>query len=188
MALNIYAGSSYPVGSTLYTDGNVTFGYQAVTPVNLAGGNPINVTLAYNAANQTLSEQLVEQNTSNSFSTTYTGVNLSSDLGGATGYVGFTGGSGGSTATQEISNFTFIEQAYQNGVTVSGTSSISVPAGASASLNGVISGGGSLTTEGGGTLILYGDNTYSGGTTISSGTLEVANGGSLGYVSASGRR
>jgi autotransporter-associated beta strand protein len=43
-----------------------------------------------------------------------------------------------------------------------------------------ISGSGSVTIEGGGTVTLSGANTYSGGTTISAGTLQVENGGSLG--------
>ena len=42
---------------------------------------------------------------------------------------------------------------------------------------GTLSGTGSLTQEGGGTLILTGTNTYSGGTTIGSGTLQIGSGG-----------
>lgn len=43
--------------------------------------------------------------------------------------------------------------------------------------NNLISGTGSLLQSGAGTLILAGTNSYSGGTTISSGTLQVGNGG-----------
>jgi autotransporter-associated beta strand protein len=50
-------------------------------------------------------------------------------------------------------------------------------------LTGTISGSsGSLTQEGGGTLILAANNTYGGGTTISSGTLQIGNGGATGSV------
>ena len=42
----------------------------------------------------------------------------------------------------------------------------------------IISGSGSLTQTGAGILTLLGSNTYSGGTTISAGTLQVGNGGS----------
>jgi autotransporter-associated beta strand protein len=45
---------------------------------------------------------------------------------------------------------------------------------------GVISGTGALAQAGSGTLILTGNNTYTGGTTISTGTLQVGNGGTTG--------
>ena len=52
---------------------------------------------------------------------------------------------------------------------------------------GTIGGTGSLTADGGGTVILPGNNTYSGGTTIANGsTLQVGNGGATGQLIASG--
>ncbi|MBB4954473.1 outer membrane autotransporter protein [Agrobacterium vitis] len=45
-----------------------------------------------------------------------------------------------------------------------------------------ISGTGSLTKIGSGTLILTGDNTYSGGTLISEGTLQIGDGGTTGSI------
>ena len=47
---------------------------------------------------------------------------------------------------------------------------------------GVISGTGSLTQAGTGTLTLSGTNSYTGGTTISSGTLQIGNGGTSGSI------
>jgi fibronectin-binding autotransporter adhesin len=47
---------------------------------------------------------------------------------------------------------------------------------------GVISGTGSLTQLGAGTLTLTGANTYTGGTTISAGTLQIGNGGTAGSI------
>ncbi|HVJ02212.1 MAG TPA: autotransporter-associated beta strand repeat-containing protein, partial [Sphingomonas sp.] len=49
-------------------------------------------------------------------------------------------------------------------------------------LFGRISGTGSLEQAGGGTTILTADNTYTGGTTISAGTLQIGNGGTTGHV------
>ncbi|HXJ73435.1 MAG TPA: autotransporter-associated beta strand repeat-containing protein, partial [Candidatus Dormibacteraeota bacterium] len=48
--------------------------------------------------------------------------------------------------------------------------------------NGVISGSGSLTLDGTGTVVLPGNNTYSGGTTINAGTLQIGTGGATGQL------
>ncbi len=69
-----------------------------------------------------------------------------------------------------------------------GTGAVSIGAGASLVFNrsdaitaaNAISGAGSLRKLGAGTLILTGANSYSGGTTISGGSLEIRNAGALG--------
>ncbi|MDH6182858.1 autotransporter domain-containing protein [Polaromonas sp. CG_23.6] len=48
--------------------------------------------------------------------------------------------------------------------------------------NGVMSGPGKLTKAGQGTAIFTADNTYTGGTTITAGTLELGNGGTIGSI------
>ena len=52
----------------------------------------------------------------------------------------------------------------------------------SASFGGSVSGSGSLVQLGAGNLTLTGDNTYSGGTTISNGSLQLGNGGTSGSI------
>jgi fibronectin-binding autotransporter adhesin len=47
---------------------------------------------------------------------------------------------------------------------------------------GIVEGVGSLTKAGAGTLTLTGSNTYSGGTTIAAGTLQLGNGGTTGAI------
>jgi outer membrane autotransporter protein len=49
-------------------------------------------------------------------------------------------------------------------------------------VSGPISGPGALTKQGVATLTLTGNNTYSGGTTISAGTLQIGNGGTSGSI------
>jgi len=50
-------------------------------------------------------------------------------------------------------------------------------------IGGVISGSGALSVVGGGALVLTNAETYSGGTTIGPGTLQLGNGGSTGWLS-----
>ncbi|MFT8587074.1 autotransporter domain-containing protein, partial [Acetobacter papayae] len=52
-------------------------------------------------------------------------------------------------------------------------------------LSGVIDGTGSLTQAGTGTTVLSADNTYTGATTITQGTLQLGNGGTTGSVASS---
>ncbi|MGX5776916.1 autotransporter-associated beta strand repeat-containing protein [Methylorubrum zatmanii] len=57
-----------------------------------------------------------------------------------------------------------------------------VSGGGSATIASVLRGGQRLEKIGGGTLVLSGDNTYSGGTTVTAGTLQVGNGGTSGTI------
>ena len=64
-----------------------------------------------------------------------------------------------------------------NTLTLAGaTPTISMASGISATISSVIAGTAGLTKAGLGTLILTGANTYTGGTTISAGTLQIGNG------------
>ena len=102
--LNIYSGDPGGVGSAFTTGGTLS-AYASTSPVNLASGDPIQVTLSYDGSN--LVENLVDQTNAQKYSTTYAGVNLAAATGGTSAYVGFTGATGGLFAIQTISNFVF---------------------------------------------------------------------------------
>ncbi|MDQ0305444.1 autotransporter-associated beta strand protein, partial [Ancylobacter polymorphus] len=59
------------------------------------------------------------------------------------------------------------------GVTLSGGGTFSTDSATTLTLSGVLTGDGGLTKTGAGTLILSGTNDYTGGTTVSAGTLQV---------------
>ncbi len=61
-----------------------------------------------------------------------------------------------------------------------GGGTLTTAAGGTARLTGVFSGTGALTIDGTGTLALSGANTYGGGTTVSSGTLDISGPSALG--------
>uniref|UniRef100_UPI00197E0F2B autotransporter outer membrane beta-barrel domain-containing protein n=1 Tax=Burkholderia sp. Ac-20379 TaxID=2703900 RepID=UPI00197E0F2B len=61
-----------------------------------------------------------------------------------------------------------------------GTGGLTVDGGGN--YGGTLTGAGSLTKNGGDTLTLTGENTYSGGTTIGGGTLQIGNGGTTGSI------
>ena len=70
------------------------------------------------------------------------------------------------------------------GVDLNSSSTIQVDNTAGATLSGTIFDSGQLTKAGAGTLILTGSNTYSGGTVINSGTLQIGSGGTSGSFGA----
>jgi hypothetical protein len=51
---------------------------------------------------------ITDETNEDQFSITFSNVNIPSTIGGNTGYVGFTGGTGGSTAIQEVIGFSFV--------------------------------------------------------------------------------
>ncbi|HZV05402.1 MAG TPA: autotransporter outer membrane beta-barrel domain-containing protein, partial [Gemmataceae bacterium] len=72
-----------------------------------------------------------------------------------------------------------------NPISIAGTGNFTPPAGATDTLTGAISDGasaGALNMSGAGTLVLTAANTYSGGTTIGPGTLQLGDGGASGSI------
>lgn len=99
---NIYSPNG--VGMALRTNGQTGSPYSTTGSVNLAGGDPIGVSLAYNGT--TLSMTLTDAVTHATF-TTNALMNIPGALGTNAAYVGVTGADGGISSTQVISNFQF---------------------------------------------------------------------------------
>ncbi|MEL7690744.1 autotransporter-associated beta strand repeat-containing protein [Citromicrobium bathyomarinum] len=86
----------------------------------------------------------------------------------------------GSLTAADGTRLTFNNPAnLANDVTLNGDLGVGVYL-SGGTLSGIISGSGSLTNESSGTLTLSGDNTYEGGTFLTSGGLRLANDGALG--------
>ena len=102
--INIYSGHTQ--GASYATNGS-TGNYTSTGSVVVQSGDPIDVTLSYSATAATLTAVLTDATTGATFTQTYTGINLATQLGGSTAFVGFTGADGGVSSIQTISNFNF---------------------------------------------------------------------------------
>ena len=80
--------------------------YHTTGGVNFNSGDPISVALVYDAATTTLTETDFDTVTAATFTTSYTD-DIAGNLGTNVAFIGFTGGTGGSNSTQQISNFSF---------------------------------------------------------------------------------
>jgi hypothetical protein len=106
VVLDIYSNDGAG-GAGFQVATNGTMGtFQSASPVGLNTGHPIEVGLVYNPQTQLLDVTLVDSVTGNVF-TTQQSVNLAQIVGGNSAILGFTGGDGGTTATQTIANFQF---------------------------------------------------------------------------------
>jgi hypothetical protein len=109
--LNGNAGEG-PNSTGLFTDGGAPVGTGSVdlsgTGIDLHSGDPIRADLAYDG--QTLHVTLTDTVTGAMASQAY-GVDLIALVGSGTGYVGFTGGTGSQTATQDVLAWTFTNDA-----------------------------------------------------------------------------
>ncbi|MCX7262440.1 MAG: autotransporter-associated beta strand repeat-containing protein, partial [Burkholderiales bacterium] len=92
----------------------------------------------------------------------------------------FTGGTTVSAGTLEIGNGTTGGTSFTGNIVNSGVVNFNLSAATTIAYSNIISGTGSLTKLGAGTLSLSGANTYSGGTTFSAGTLKAGSATALG--------
>jgi hypothetical protein len=103
LEFNIYANNG--VGFAVRTNGLTGKPYDSAAPVNLASGDPINVTLVYE--NGALSITMTDAVAQASFATNVD-LDIPAAVGGTTAYVGFSGGDGSVASTQQVSDFTFV--------------------------------------------------------------------------------
>ncbi len=73
--------------------------------------------------------------------------------------------------------------AFTLGSNIALTGAAEIETGVNLTVPGAVDGAGSLTKIGGSSLILTGDATHSGGTTVSTGTLQIGSGGTSGSIS-----
>jgi hypothetical protein len=84
--------------------GGLLGGDVTVPNINFASGDPIKVTLIYNGT--TLTENILDTVTGATFTHDYL-VNIAQIVGGNTAYAGFTAGTGGDTAVQDVQSWTY---------------------------------------------------------------------------------
>ena len=105
---DLYNNAGEGVDSTgLYVNGAVPYVPaldMTASGVNLHSGDVFNVHMVYDGT--TLTMQITDATTQQSFVTSWP-INIPATVGGTTAYVGFTGGTGGSTATQSILSWSF---------------------------------------------------------------------------------
>ena len=95
--MNIYtAAAPHIVGTNLVNSAtNPGVGvYNATGAVNFAGGDPIQVTLAYDPTTNTITETDTDTTTNGVYTTQYPGQNVAGILSSDSAYIGFTGGTG----------------------------------------------------------------------------------------------
>jgi hypothetical protein len=96
------------VGVALGIDGNQDGSYQSLSSVNLTNSDPKAITIEYDSAAQTMTVMVTDTTTHASATPiVFDNVNLGDILESSDAYVGFTGGDGSATSTQQFSNYTF---------------------------------------------------------------------------------
>jgi len=111
LELNLYTGNNEKVGYLMQTNGltgtySTNGSYLAPGKVAINSGDPITITLTY--ANSQLLLSFTDSVAQTSFSTNLYVGDLPQRLGTNAAYVGFTGGDGGASSLQTISNFSFV--------------------------------------------------------------------------------
>jgi hypothetical protein len=105
---DLYSNSGEGADSTgFYTNGaapTVPALNMTASGVNLHSGDVLNASITYDGTTLTL---ILKDTVTNASFTASTAINIPATVGNSTAYVGFTAGTGGQAATQEILNWTF---------------------------------------------------------------------------------
>ena len=107
--LNIYLLATGGVGIGFGTNGTIANPFTSVAPVSLASGDPIDVNLYYMQG--IMQVTLADATAATIFRTSFNIADYGVVLNESVGYVGFTGATGGSVTSQQVSNFTFVPAA-----------------------------------------------------------------------------
>jgi len=111
--LNIFGSSSLA-----FTTGGAAGSFIPTSPVDLAGGDPIQVNVNYDGS--TLGITLSNTVSAATFITNISSVNLASVVGTNVAYVGITAATGSTNANQQVSNFRFVPIPTINNASVGG--------------------------------------------------------------------
>jgi autotransporter-associated beta strand protein len=170
-----------PIGGTIDSEGTAALVFNNSGSVVMSGNGPRTLTLTgLNGFGDTIASAIVNHPAGTSLrkdgvgTWTLTGTNT---YAGGTAILNGTlqVGAGGLSGTLGNGN---ISTASGTGIDFNRTGTLTVP--------GAITGNGGLTNDGTGTVILANNSTYSGGTTINAGTLQVGNGGGSGSLNTAG--
>jgi autotransporter-associated beta strand protein len=118
--MDLYSSSAGGTGINWETNG-FTAGASGLPngtngPVNINSLDPIGVQMNYSSSSGILQVVLTDlSHSTETYTTNYTVGNLATTLGSVAAYVGFTAGTGGSYAEQQISDFSFFYTAPQQG-------------------------------------------------------------------------
>ncbi|RYD76316.1 MAG: hypothetical protein EOP84_17050, partial [Verrucomicrobiaceae bacterium] len=127
IAFNLYTSGGQPVGTSLRSNGGG--GAYTSSDVNFANGNFMDITIAYDPINLTLTETITDRtNPGTPYTRVFTGVDLATAFGTDPVFLGFTGATGGVTANQIFEDFSFTLGG--NSTLASFTHSVVVPDGA----------------------------------------------------------
>jgi autotransporter-associated beta strand protein len=187
--VNTYTGTTTINGGTLALSGAGRIGSGAVADSGIFDISAANgaITIASLSGSGTVNlgtNGLTLNNAVDTFSGAITGSGSLTISGGTevlTGTSTYTGGTIITSGTLQLGNGV-TGGAIVGDVTDNGVLAFSQASTSSATFAGIISGSGSLVQYGPGTIALTAANTYTGGTLISGGTLQIGNGGNTGWI------